>query len=169
MSDSSNGHPTYDQLVELPEFLAQPIPAAFEDVNGHLNVRHYVGIASEGLDESLVEVGILQQWPTLEGSAVFTAEHHLTYLAELHTGNRVSVRVIVVGRSARAAHVVVYLLDDTNRRVSYVMEEIFLHIDMETRHTAEWPDKVGRGLDERVNRDAERGVEPSLSGSMRLR
>ena len=73
------------------------------------------------------------------------------------------MRVIVVGRSARAAHVVVYLLDDTNKRVSYVMEEIFLHIDMETRHTAEWPAKVADGLDKRIARDAERGVEPSLS------
>ena len=50
-------HPTYDQLLELPAYVEQPVPMPFEDINGHLNVRHYIGIASEGLDESLVEVG----------------------------------------------------------------------------------------------------------------
>ena len=69
------------------------MPTAFEDINGHLNIRHYVGIASEGLDESLIDVGIPQNWPTVAGQGVFTAEHHMTYLSELRTGDRISVRV----------------------------------------------------------------------------
>ena len=79
--------PTYEQLADLPAYAEQPVPVAFEDVNGHLNVRHYTGIASEGLDESLVELGIPQNWP-VSGHACFSAEHHLTYLAELRTGDR---------------------------------------------------------------------------------
>ena len=47
----STPHPTYDQLVDLPAYAVQPVPAPFEDINGHLNVRHYTGIASEGLDD----------------------------------------------------------------------------------------------------------------------
>ena len=81
-------HPTYDQLIELPAYAEQPVPMPFEDINGHLNVRHYIGIASEGLDESLVEVGIPQMWPLTDGQACFTAEHHVTYLSELRTGGR---------------------------------------------------------------------------------
>ena len=75
----------------------------FEDINGHLNVRHYIGIASEGLDESLVEVGIPQMWPLTHGQACFTAEHHVTYLDELRTGDTMSARVRLLGRSERAA------------------------------------------------------------------
>ncbi len=41
----------------MPAYTVQPVPVPFEDANGHLNVRHYTGIASEGLDESLVAVG----------------------------------------------------------------------------------------------------------------
>lgn len=55
--------PSYDQLTAMPAYTEQPVPIAFEDVNGHLNVRHYTGIASEGLDEALVELGIPQNWP----------------------------------------------------------------------------------------------------------
>lgn len=165
----TTAHPTYDALAALPSYSAQAVPAAFEDINGHLNIRHYVGIASEGLDESLVDVGIPQNWPTVAGQAVFTAEHHMTYLSELRTGDRISTRVRLVGRSARAAHAVVYLLDDTHQRLSYVMEEILLHIDMASRRTAEWPDDVAAALDKRIAEEAALPWQPGLSGSMALR
>jgi acyl-CoA thioesterase FadM len=161
-------HPTYAQLVDLPAYAEQPVPVAIEDVNGHLNVRHYTGIASEGLDESLVPQGIAQNWPA-SGHACFSAEHHLTYLAELRTGDRMSARVRLLGRSARAAHALVYLLDESHQRLSFVMEEIFLHIDMETRRTAPWPEDVAAALDRRIAEDAGLPFEPDVSGSMSLR
>jgi acyl-CoA thioesterase FadM len=161
-------HPTYDQLVGLPAYAVQPVPVAFEDINGHLNVRHYTGIASEGLDESLVELGIPQNWPTL-GHACFSAEHHVTYLNELRTGSTMSARVRLLGRSERAGHVLVYLLDDTNKRLSCVMEEIFLHIDMGTRRTAPWPADVAAAIDERVAEHAHIPWEPDATGCMALR
>lgn len=161
-------HPTYDELATLPAYAVQPVPVAFEDVNGHLNVRHYTGIASEGLDEALVGLGIPQNWP-VSGHACFSAEHHLNYLAELRTGDSMSARVRMLGRSERAAHAMVYLLDDSHQRLSFVMEEVFLHIDMETRRTAPWPADVAATIDERVTADAGLPWEPSSSGSMRLR
>ena len=164
----SSSHPTYDELVALAAYTEQPVPIAFEDANGHLNVRHYTGIASEGLDESLVDLGIPPNWPA-SGHACFSAEHHLTYLAELRTGGRMSARVRLLGRSERAAHALVYLLDDTHQQLSFVMEEVFLHIDMETRHTAPWPEEVAAALDERIARDAELDFATDTSGCLNLR
>ncbi len=161
-------HPTYEQFAELSAYAEQPVPIAFEDVNGHLNVRHYTGIASEGLDESLVEIGIPQNWPA-HGHACFSAEHHLTYLSELRTGDRMSTRVRLLGRAERAGHALVYLLDESRQRVSFVMEEIFLHIDMETRLTAPWPEDVAAALDERIAVDAKLPWEPDVSGCLSLR
>ena len=161
-------HPTYEQLEPMPAYVQQPVPTAFEDANGHLNVRHYTGIASEGLDESLAESGIPKNWPA-KGHACFSAEHHLIYLAELRTGDRMSARVRLLGRSERAAHALVYLLDHSHQRLSFVMEEIFLHIDMETRRTAPWPDDIATALDKRIATDAELPWEPDVSGSLALR
>jgi len=161
-------HPTYEQLAALPAYAVQPVPTPFEDINGHLNVRHYTGIASEGMDESLVHLGIPQMWPA-QGHSCFSAEHHLVYLSELRTGDMMSTRVRLLGRSERAAHALAYLLDDTHRRLSFVMEEIFLHIDMETRRTAPWPDDVAASLDKQIAADAELPWEPDLSGSLHLR
>jgi len=161
--------PSYDDVAALPISLEQRVPVAFEDINGHLNIRHYVGIASEGLDETLVGLGIPQLWPLNEGQACFTAEHHMTYLAELRTGDEISVRTRFLGRTDRAAHVLVFLLDETHRRVSYVMEEIFLHISMETRRTSPWPEDIAAGFDRVVAEHADLAWEAPLSGSMALR
>ncbi|MBA3780579.1 MAG: thioesterase family protein [Nocardioides sp.] len=162
-------HPTYDQLLDLPAYVEQPVPMPFEDMNGHLNVRHYLGIASEGLDESLVSLGIPQNWPISAGHACFSAEHHCTYLTELRTGDMMSARVRLLGRSERAAHALVYLLDETHGQVSYVMEEIFLHIDMSTRRTAPWPEDVAANIDRRVAEDADLPFSASTSGCLALR
>ena len=162
-------HPTYDQLIDLPAYVEQPVPMPFEDINGHLNVRHYIGIASEGLDESLVEVGIPQMWPLTDGHACFTAEHHVTYLHELRTGDTMSARVRLLGRSERAAHVLVYLLDETHEQVACVVEEVFLHIDLESRLTAPWPAEVAEALDARVAEHRELPFEADTSGALGLR
>ncbi len=161
-------HPTYDQLAPLPAYAEQPVPVAFEDVNGHLNVRHYTGIASEGLDESLVSLGIPQNWPA-QGHACFSAEHHLTYLAEMRTGDRLSARVRLLGRSERAAHALVYLLDETKKTVACVVEEIFLHVDLSTRLTAPWPEDVAARLDARVAEHEALPFPAATSGSLALR
>lgn len=160
--------PTYDEISILPAHARQSVPAAFEDLNGHLNIRHYLGIASEGLDESLVEVGIPTDWRRT-GWAVFSAEHHLAYFSELRTGDEVSVRVRLVGRSERAMHVLVYLVDEGRQQVSYAMEEIFLCIDMETRTTRPWADDVVALVDAKVAEHAALPFEAGLSGSMALR
>lgn len=161
--------PTYAQLAELPAYAEQPVPMPFEDINGHLNVRHYLGIASEGLDESLEALGIPQNWPVTAGHACFSAEHHCTYISELRTGDRMSARVILLGRSERAGHALVYLLDDTHERVSYVMEEIFLHIDMSTRRTAPWPNDVATQLDGRITEQRELAWAAVTKGCLALR
>ena len=49
------------------------------------------------------------------------------------------------------------------------MEEVFLHIDMGTRRTSEWPADVAAALDKRIQTDSELPWQPTLSGSISLR
>ena len=62
-----------------------------------------------------------------------------------------------------------YLLDESHQRLSFVMEEIFLHIDMGTRRTAPWPDDVAAAIDQRVAEHAKLPFEPDTSGCLALR
>ena len=50
-----------------------------------------------------------------------------------------------------------------------VVEEVFLHIDMETRLTAPWPEDVAAELDARVAEHAALPFDAHTSGSLGLR
>ena len=153
----------------MPATAVQPVPIMFEDISGQLNVRHYLGIGSEGLDESLAGVGIEHNWPLKSGLACLSAEHHLTYLHELRTGDRMSVRVRLLGRSERAAHALVYVLDETHERLATVFEEIILCVRLDPRGSEPWPDDIAANLDGRIAEDAALGWEPVTSGCLALR
>jgi acyl-CoA thioester hydrolase len=164
-----DAQPTYEQLLTLRAYAVQAVPMAFEDNNGQLNVRHYLGIGSEGLDESLADVGIPHNWPVRSGLACLSAEHHLTYVHELRTGDRMSVRVRLLGRSERAVHALVYVLDDTRRRVATVFEEIILCVRLDPRGSEPWPGDVAAELDARIAEHAALTWEPVSSGCLALR
>ena len=142
---------------------------AFEDNNGQLNVRHYLGIGSEGLDESMADVGIPHNWPAQSGLACLSAEHHLTYVHELRTGDRMSVRVRLLGRSERAVHAIVYVLDDTREKLSTVIEEIILCVRLDPRRSEPWPAAIAANLDARIAEDAALAWAPATSGCLALR
>lgn len=161
--------PSYEQLAALPSYAERTVPMAFEDNNGQLNVRHYLGIGSEGLDELLTELGITHNWPTKVGLAHLSAEHHLTYLHELRTGDQMSVRVRLLGRSERAAHALVYVLDDTHQRLATVIEEISLCVRLDPRGTEPWPDEVAAKFDERIAEHAALDWAPETTGHLALR
>jgi acyl-CoA thioester hydrolase len=164
-----SAQPTYDQLATMPAYASQPVPLAFEDSNGHLNVRHYLGIGSEGLDESLTSVGIPHNWPRVSGLACLSAEHHLTYLHELRTGDEMSVRVRLLGRAECAAHALVWVVDDTHQRVACSFEEILLCVRLDDRRTSPWPDDIAAGLDARIAEHAALPWAAVTSGCLALR
>ena len=76
------------------------------------------------------------------------------------------VGVIVGGR---VGYVLIYVLDETHQQVACVDEEIFLHIDLETRRTAPWPEDVASRLDARIAEHAGLPFPADTSGSLALR
>jgi acyl-CoA thioester hydrolase len=146
--------PTYADLTAridlLPAHQRLVVPPEFEDHNGHMNIAHYLTTTSWGVQHAFHAWGVPESWMGEARVGTFSAEHHLTYLGEVHVGAEVSVRVRCVARSARGLHVVGYLLDDTHRTLAYVMELLTLHVDLTTRRTRPWPDDVAAGLDRAV-------------------
>ena len=80
-----------------------------------------------------------------------------------------SVRVRLLGRSERAAHALVFVLDDTNSRLATVFEEIILCVRLDPRGSEPWPDDVAANLDARIAEDASLEWPPVTSGCLALR
>ena len=163
-------HPTYDEVLSsVPATADVVVPTAFEDRNGHMNIQHYLAIAADGVDECMVGLGISRDYPDARGLGMFSAEQHLTWLAEVHAGDRVTFHVRLLERTDRTGHALGHLLNHTNRTVSFVLEAVWLHVDMVARRSAPFPDDIAPQLDARIAADAALPWPPYLSGSIRLR
>jgi acyl-CoA thioester hydrolase len=100
---------------------------------------------------------------------VFTAEHHIRYYSEMHEGDPFSVHTLFLERSARAGHLMSFILDRGREVLSCTIEIVLVHVDLDTRRSVPFPDDVAAGFDRWIDRDAGVGLPIPLNGGMGLR
>jgi acyl-CoA thioester hydrolase len=161
--------PTYDQVDQLPRRLERTVPAEFIDENGHMNIGRYLELGGSALWlRCQRELGMPQAYIEQRGLSTFTAEHHLTYHAELLEGDDVSVRVRLVDRSAKVLHAVCLIVDETRRRLACTMETTAVHVDLVQRRPVDFPADVIALIDAGLTAD-ERPWPAPLCGAMGVR
>lgn len=160
--------PSYDDVSDLPSAPPVTVPPEYGDLNGHMNVRSYLGIYDNaewaiyggmGIGAAEAEAGI---------GGVFALEQHITYRREVLVGDRVTVRLRVVGRAGALLHLVSYLANDTRSEVAGCMEALEGWVDFGTRRLAPFPESAARALDDLAAQAAALTWAPELSGSMRV-
>jgi acyl-CoA thioester hydrolase len=140
--------PTYDEVVGLPALIEDTVPGGFIDVNGHMNIKHYLDYGATGADVICRQVGIDDDYRAHRRMGVFTAEHHIRYAAEMHEGSRFSVHTRFLERSAKAGHLLAFILDRDREVLSCTVEIVLVHVGMDTRRPVDFPPDVAAGLDE---------------------
>ncbi|KAA1380892.1 thioesterase [Aeromicrobium fastidiosum] len=134
-----------------------------------MNIGRYMELGGTALwQRCRHELGMSDDYIELRGFSTFTAEHHLTYHAELLEGDDVSVRVRLVARSDKVMHVVCLIVDETHRRLACTMETTAVHVDMTTRRPTPFPDDVTALIDAAIAAD-DRPWPAPLSGAMGVR
>ncbi|MBM7517975.1 thioesterase family protein [Nocardioides nitrophenolicus] len=166
---SGTALPSYEQVGELPPLLEGEVVADFIDVNGHMNIRHYLDAGAQGADQVCRRIGIDDDYRATRRLGVFTAEHHIRYFSEMHLGEKFSVHTVVVDRSGRAGHLLSFILDRASERLACTVEIILVGVDMDTRRPAEFPADVAAGLDEWVAAARALPWPLPLSGAMGIR
>lgn len=161
--------PTYEQVDELPRHLERVVPPEYIDENGHMNIGRYLELGGTGLWlRCQRELGMPEDYIQQRGMSTFTAEHHLTYHAEMLEGDDVSVRVRLVARSSKVMHAVCLIVDETHRRLACTMETTVVHMDMTYRRPADFPDDVAALIDAGLAAD-ERPWPAPVCGAMGVR
>jgi acyl-CoA thioester hydrolase len=161
--------PSYDQVLELPALLEGSVTPDFIDVNGHMNIRHYLDNGAFSADVICRRVGIDDAYRTQRRMGVFTAEHHLRYFAEMHEGDKFTVHTRVLERSAKVCHLMAFILDRTDEVLTCTVEIVLVHVDMDTRRPVDFPDDVAAAVDGWV--ESSRSVQwpAPVCGSMGIR
>jgi acyl-CoA thioester hydrolase len=142
--------PSVEQVAELPSLMERVIPAAWQDLNGHVNVRHYLELYDAASWPMLAEFGLDERSFREHRQGLFDLEHHLWYLSELHVGDTVTVHSRFLARSAKRFHGVMFVLDRTRGRLSSAFEYLSTGADLESRRTAPLPAALAAQLDRKI-------------------
>jgi acyl-CoA thioester hydrolase len=166
---STSELPSYQQVLELPSVLEGAVAPDFIDANGHMNIRHYLDHGALGADALMRAVGVDDAYRSARRMGVFTAEHHLRYVAEMHEGTRFTVHPLFLDRSDNAGHLVALILDRTHGVLSCTVEILLVHVSMDSRRPTDFPADVASGIDAGIARARQISWRVPISGAMGIR
>lgn len=146
--------PAYEQVLEVPVITRRSVVAEHLDQNLHVNVRVYLDLAIEALGEVVTAAGLGEEYIEQRRLTLFTAEHHLRYVAELRLGDEISVHVRFLERSDKALHAMAFVLNRSARRLACILEATVIHVGMDTRRPENFPDDIGASLDRLIEAHA---------------
>jgi len=139
--------PTIEQLDALPSLMERRIPREWEDLNGHVNVRHYLELYDAASWPMLAAFGLDERIFLEHRQGLFDLEHHLWYLSELHAGDTVTVHSRMLERNAKRFHGVMFVVDRTRRQLASAFEYVSTGADLDARRTAPLPAEFAAQLD----------------------
>ncbi|MBM5812743.1 MAG: thioesterase [Gammaproteobacteria bacterium] len=157
--------PSVAEVLELPSLSIRTVPAEWQDLNGHVNVRHYVEFYDEASRPLLPVLG-LEGLDGDGGLGLFDLEHHIAYRAELHVGDQISAHLRIVARSAKRFHGVMFIVNHTRRQLASTLEFVSTAADLALRGTVSLPPAATRWLDAAIAAQARLTWPAPLCGSM---
>jgi acyl-CoA thioester hydrolase len=98
------------------------------------------------VDEAFALVGCGPDYVRTRQHSCFTAEVHVRYLRELHSGDPVRVTFQLLDYDAKRVHFFEQLFHAADGWVSATSENMALHVDMTAGRTAAFPSDIAAGL-----------------------
>jgi acyl-CoA thioester hydrolase len=155
-----------DQLAPLPVVYRASIPPAYEDRNGHMNIRWYMALYDDAGDAMYPMLGLTADYFAAAGMGGFDLEHHLWYLAEVRSGDTVVIRVRILARRSKLMHYLMFMENETRCVLSSIFECVHAHADLNVRRTAPFPAQVAAKIDTFITAHSSLTWPAPVSGSM---
>ncbi|WP_280417072.1 thioesterase family protein [Nocardia carnea] len=144
--------PTAADIAALSESVTGTVTGEILDGNDHMDIVQYLTWGSAGADALVRAVGIDDTYRSQRKMGVFTAQHHLAYYRELRAGDRFAVAGRILDRSAKAVHMMTFLVDTGRGRNANTLEILLIHVDLQNRRSVELPPDIAEALDEYIAR-----------------
>jgi acyl-CoA thioester hydrolase len=118
------------------------------DYNGHLNMAYYNVLFDRAVDETYELIGVGADYVAAQRQSIFTAEVHVRYLRELHAGDPVRVTFQLLNYDEKRLHYFEQLFHAAEGWVSATSENMSLHVDIASKKSAAFPERVTARLAE---------------------
>ena len=138
--------PTFEDILELPALLTRLVPPDWEDLNGHVNIQHYMELYCEASWPMLAVFGVNDDYFKERHNGFFDLEHHLFYLAEIHVEDKVSVHSRLMNASAKRFHGMMFVVNQSRQQLASTLEYVTSSANLRSRRTAPFPDDIARVL-----------------------
>jgi len=116
------------------------------DYNGHLNMAYYNVLFDRAVDEAYELIGVGTDYVAQRRQSIFTAEAHVRFLRELHAGDPVRVTFQLLDYDTKRLHYFEQLFHAQEGWVSATSENLALHVDMNAKKAALFPNEVAARL-----------------------
>lgn len=120
----------------------QKVEDQWIDYNGHFNMAYYNVIFDRCGDEAFALLGLGPEYVKAANSSFFTLEAHVTYVRELHAGDRVRVSAQFLDYDVKRVHYVQEMFHADEGWLACVTENIVMHVDMTAKRSAPFPPDV---------------------------
>lgn len=160
--------PDPEQVRQLICTHSRSVPAAHVDQNGHMNVRYYQDLYSDGFDNLVDLLGFAVATDDGRTIGLFDVRHHTTFRREVLEGHEVAVHVRMFARSDRRFHGIWFLLNLTSGEVANSMEFLTACVDLGTRRSTAMPEQFAAALDRQIAADRGLGWDLQLSGAISI-
>ena len=136
MSDNIEGVEIYRGTV-LPEWI---------DINNHMNVAYYVLAFDKGVDSVWDIFGITADHIRDNDSSTFAAECHVMFLREIGLDDPFLITSHILAYDAKRLHMFLRMYHATGHYLAATSEWMSLHVDLQTRKVAPWPEHILEGI-----------------------
>jgi len=116
------------------------------DYNGHLNMAYYNVLFDTAVDDVFHRLGMGPDYVKTRGASFFTAEVHVCYVRELSEGMPAVATLQLIDLDEKRAHFYQELRHGEEGWLSATSEQMSLHVDMNARKVAPWPQDIFASL-----------------------
>lgn len=132
----------------------QVVQPEWIDYNGHLNMAFYHVMFDRGVDHVYDQLGIGESYTQSGQGSCFTMQVHVHYLNELALHDEVDIHWQLLDFDHKRLHFVEQMYHKEQGYVAAVAEQLALHIDMQSRRSAPFPDSALQNIKELHNAHA---------------
>jgi|TARA_B100000768_G_scaffold154689_1_gene151445 acyl-CoA thioester hydrolase len=132
------------------------------DYNGHLNMAYYHVIFDRGVDYFFDYLGVGSVYARSGAGSCFSMEVHVNYLNEVALNDEVEVRLQLLDFDSKRLHFFQEMYHKKEGYLAATSEQLSLHVDMQTRKTAAFPETVLDTLERAMTKHRDLPTPPQV-------
>ena len=117
------------------------------DINQHMNVAYYILAFDQAVDNLWERFGITEEFVNTSNSSTFAVESHVTWQRELALDQPFSITSQLLAYDEKRIHQFMRLYNSDTGELSATAEWLNLHVDLDVRRVANWPDSIRERID----------------------